>query len=131
MLYNVVIVSVVQQSESATHICIYPLFLGFSSHFGHHRASSRVSCAIQLVLIGYLFYTLYCIYVNPSLPVHPILPFPFSISSVIQSCPILCDPMDCSMPGFSVHHQLLELAQTHVHRVGDAIQPSHPGQNFV
>ena len=38
----------------------------------------------------------------------------------------LCDPMDGSMPGFSVHHQLPELAQIHVHRVGDAIQPSHP-----
>ena len=38
----------------------------------------------------------------------------------------LCDPMDCSMPGFPVHHQLLEFIQTHVHRVSDAIQPSHP-----
>ena len=38
----------------------------------------------------------------------------------------LCNPMDCSMPGFPVHEQLLEFAQTHVHRVGDAIQPSHP-----
>ena len=47
-------------------------------------------------------------------------------SSVAQSCPTLCNPMDCSMPGFPVHHQLLELAQTHVHPVGDAIQPSHP-----
>ena len=47
-------------------------------------------------------------------------------SSVTQSCPILCDSIDCSMPGFPVHHQLLELAQTYVHRVGDAIQPSHP-----
>ena len=47
------------------------------------------------------------------------------ISSVAQSCPTLCDPMDCSTPGFCVP-QLLELAQTHVHRVGDAIQPSHP-----
>ena len=47
-------------------------------------------------------------------------------SSVAHSCPNLCDPMDCSMPGFPVHHQLPELAQTHVHRVGDAIQPSHP-----
>ena len=43
-----------------------------------------------------------------------------------QSCPTLCDPMDCSTPGLPVHHQLPELAQTHVHRVGDAIQPSHP-----
>ena len=47
-------------------------------------------------------------------------------SSVAQSCPTLCDPMDCSTPGFPVHHQLLELAQTHIHWVGDAIQPSHP-----
>ena len=47
-------------------------------------------------------------------------------SSVTQSCPTLCDPMDYSTPGFPVHHQLLELAQTHVHRVSDAIQPSHP-----
>ena len=44
--------------------------------------------------------------------------------SVAQSCPTLRDPMDCSMPGSPVHHQLLELAQTHVHRVGDAIQRS-------
>ena len=44
----------------------------------------------------------------------------------LLSCVRLCDPMDCSMPGFPVPHQLLELAQTHVHRVGDAIQPSHP-----
>ena len=43
-------------------------------------------------------------------------------NSVAQSCPTLCDPMDCSTPGFPVHHQLPELAQAHVHRVGDAIQ---------
>ena len=47
-------------------------------------------------------------------------------SSVAQSCPTLCDPKDCSMPDLAVHHQLLELAQTHIHRVSDAIQPSHP-----
>ena len=47
-------------------------------------------------------------------------------SSVTQSCPTLCNPMDCSTPGFPVHHQLQELAQTHVHWVGDATQPSHP-----
>ena len=47
-------------------------------------------------------------------------------SSVAQSCPTFCDPMDCNMPGFPVLHQLPELAQTHVHRVSDAIQPSHP-----
>ena len=46
--------------------------------------------------------------------------------SVPRSHPTLCNPMDCSTPGLPVHHQLRELAQTHVHRVGDAIQPSHP-----
>ena len=46
--------------------------------------------------------------------------------SVTKSYPTLCNPMDCSTPGFPVHHQLPELAQTHVHSVGDAIQPSHP-----
>ena len=45
---------------------------------------------------------------------------------VVQSCLTLCGPMDCCTPGFPVHHQLPELAQTHVHWVGDAIQPSHP-----
>ena len=47
-------------------------------------------------------------------------------SSVAQSCPTLCDPMNCSMPGLPVHHQLPESTQTHVRRVSDAIQPSHP-----
>ena len=46
-------------------------------------------------------------------------------NSVTQSCLTLCDPMDCSMPGFPVHHQLPELTQTDIHRVSDAIQPSH------
>ena len=50
----------------------------------------------------------------------------FQFSSVAKSRPTLCDPMDCSMPGFPVHHQLPELAQTHIHWAGDAIQPSHP-----
>jgi len=50
----------------------------------------------------------------------------FSFSLVAQSCPTLCDPMNCSVPGLPVHHQLWEFTQTHVHRVSDAIQPSHP-----
>ena len=49
-----------------------------------------------------------------------------SVSSVIQSCPTPCDPMNHSMPGVLVHQQLPESTQTPVHRVGDAIQPSHP-----
>ena len=50
----------------------------------------------------------------------------YQFSSVAQSCPTLCDPMNCSTPGLTVHHQLPEFTQTHVHRAGDAIQPSHP-----
>ena len=63
------------------------------------------------------------------LPVQEINTF-FSSScrccSVAKSCPTLCDPMNCSMPGLPVHHQLPEFTQTHVHQVCDAIQPSHP-----
>ena len=50
----------------------------------------------------------------------------FVFSSVTKLCPTLCHPRDCSLPGLPVHHQLLKLAQTHVHQVGDAIQPFHP-----
>ena len=49
-----------------------------------------------------------------------------SVSSVAQSCPTLCDPMNRSTPGLPVHHQLPEFTETHVHQVSDAIQPSHP-----
>ena len=51
-------------------------------------------------------------------------------SPIAQSCPTLCDPMNCSMPGLPVHHQLLEFTQTHVHRVGDAIQHLNFHLNF-
>ena len=54
------------------------------------------------------------------------IPSPVQFSSVAQSCPTICDPRNRSTPGLPVHHQLLEFTQTHVHRVGDAIQPSHP-----
>ena len=55
-----------------------------------------------------------------------IMLYVISLSSVAQSCPTLCDPMDCSTPRFPVHHQFLELAETHVCWVSDAIQPSRP-----
>ena len=58
---------------------------------------------------------------------HPYLPSSsVQFSSVAQSCPTLCDPMNRSTPGLPVHHKHLEFTQTHVHRVSDAIQPSHP-----
>ena len=53
-----------------------------------------------------------------------LLEYQFSLVTLL--CPVLCNPMDCSALGFPVHHQLSELTQTHVHWVGDAIQPSHP-----
>ena len=51
--------------------------------------------------------------------------FQFQFSSVAQSCPTICNPMNCSTPGLPVHHQLPEFTQTHINQVGDAIQPSH------
>ena len=56
----------------------------------------------------------------------PLVPPGDKFSSVAQSCPTICDPVECSLPGLPVHHQLPEFTQTHVHWVGDAIQPSHP-----
>ena len=63
-----------------------------------------------------------CPWESPRLQSHRQVQF----SSVAQLCPTLCDPMDCSIPGLPVHYQLLEFTHTHVHWVGDAIQPPHP-----
>ena len=52
--------------------------------------------------------------------------YSLQFSSVAQSCPTLCDPVNCSMPGLPVYHELPEFTQTHVNRVSDGIQPSHP-----
>ena len=87
----------------------------------------RVGLPTFIILLPYM-----CIFLNSIL-----LLFGFELcmcteslsvqfSSVTQSCPTLCDPMNRSTPGFPVHYQLLEFTQTHVHRVSDAIQPSHP-----
>ena len=57
---------------------------------------------------------------------HKLLSASVQFSSVAQSCPTLCNPMNCSTPGLPVYHQLPEFTQIHVHRVSDAIQPSHP-----
>ena len=75
----------------------------------------RVLCVLlsEDITLHYIFLL---IYLSPSV----------QFSSVAQSCLTLCDPMNCSTPGLPVHHQLLEFTQTHVHRVSDATQPSHP-----
>ena len=68
------------------YVYIYPLFFGFPSHLGHHRVLSGVSCAIQQVLISYLFYTQQCMYVSPNLPVHPTHPpCPLGIHSLFST----------------------------------------------
>ena len=65
--------------------------------------------------------------IHPALlPVNLFMLQQYQFSSVAQSCPTLCDPMNLSTPGLPVHHQLPEFTQTHVHQVCDAIQPSHP-----
>ena len=77
----------------------------------------------------YIYGSCFCIH-SPSLCllVGALNPFTFKVqfSSVAQSCLTLCDPMNRSTPGLPVHHQLPESTQTHVHYVGDAIQPSYP-----
>ena len=82
----------------------------------HHSSELTLSKYIQII-------TWLCLKLSDGSP-PGLLEFS-SVSSVAQSCLTLCNIMDYSMPGFLVHHQILELAETHVHRVGDAIQPSH------
>ena len=67
-----------------------------------------------------------CVYVCVYMYAYLYIEWNIQFSSVPQSYLTLCDPMDCSTPGLPVHHQFLVFTQTHVHRVGDAIQPSHP-----
>ena len=75
------------------------------------------------VYIQYIYKKDMCVYIAVCVYIYIYI---YKFSSVAQSCPTLGDPMDCSTPGLPAHHQLPELAQTHAHRVGDAIQPSHP-----
>ena len=119
------------------------LFFSISLNFSFKKASFLFSGILHSV--GYISPFLSCLSLLsfPQILIRPpqttILPscisfslgwfwslIPVQFSSVAQSCPTLCNPMNCSMPGLPVHHQLLEFTQTHVHQVSDAIQPSHP-----
>ena len=73
----------------------------------------------------FLFLSVMSICISVCLSVHLSIQ-KLQFSSIAQSCPTLCNPMSRSMPGLPVYHQLPEFTQTHVHRVGGAIQPSHP-----
>ena len=88
------------------------------SLFCFHRCLSYNDFTLTLLLLELFNTVLEGIFQDPFLCIQ--------FSSVAQSCTTFCNPMDCSMPGFPVHHQLLELAQTRVHQVGGTIQPSHP-----
>ena len=81
--------------------------------------SSSVCCEVMGPDLSFLKY-----FLKPALSLSSFCCHQFS--SVAQLCPTLCDPMNCSTPGLPVHHKLLEFTQTHIHWVGDAIQPSHP-----
>ena len=94
-------------------------FMAISIWLIYWASPNEVHVYLQLLylLLGLILWSL-CVYSFVSCPVQ--------FSSVTQSCPTLCNPMNRSTLGLPVHHQLLEFTQTHVHRVGDANQPSHP-----
>ena len=73
------------------------------------------------IIIQKIDFSFFLLFVKPKLQFSSV-----QFSSVIQWCPTLCDPMNCSTPGIPAHHRLLEFTQIHIHQVGDAIQPSHP-----
>ena len=101
-------------------ICFLLLVLDFVCSF-----PSYFRWKVRLVFFVCLF--VFRFFLLPNIRLH-CYKFPFSVqfSSVTQSCPTFCDPMDRSTSGLSIHHQLPEFTQTHVHWVSDAIQPSHP-----
>ena len=85
------------------------------------RCQSRTFLGMWFSFLGKESFAFSPLLLRPAL-ISPSVQF----SSVAQSCPALCDPMNHSTPGLPVHHHLPEFTQTHVHRVGDDIQPSHP-----
>ena len=100
-----------------------------SWHKSYFSSGSKVLVPTKLTMSGTYYY-----FISSSLRLldacygksREILPYSVQFSSVTQSCPTLWDPMNHCTPGLPVHHQLPEFTQTHVHQVGDAIQPSHP-----
>ena len=92
-----------------------------------HTLGSNTFKAFSIINLYIYHYLFEYLPIHPS--IHPSICLPLylsnSFSSVAQSCLTLCDPMNCSTPGLLVHHQLPNFTQTHIHRVGDSIQPSH------
>ena len=96
-------------------VCVYTSFISFLNK--QKQTINTVLKDLEIIILSEVSHAEKDIYHMISLT---------SVSSVAQLCPTLCNPMDCSTPGFPVHHQLPELALTHIHQVGDAIQPFHP-----
>ena len=120
------------QTYIYTHICIH-IYKISNSREKWQRTIQRNFPFSFCTLYNWAFFPfldyITCYPKNETLYYILIKPFSsllFQFSSVAQSCPTLCDPMNRSMPGLPVHHQFPEFTQTHVHWVGDAIQPSHP-----
>ena len=109
------------------------ILITLCNHLQHRSPELFSSCKTETLN---LLNNLHFIPIQPLAPTSPLFQVPhlkgiiyvclFQFSSVAQSCPTLCDPMNRSTPGLPVHHHLTEFTQTHVHRVSDAIQPSHP-----
>ena len=91
-----------------------------------HHSSLHTFEIFKVYISKYLYTVISPLCSNISFCVLQLSLHSVQFSSFAHSCPTLCDPMNCSTPGLPVHHQLPEFTQTHVHRVGDAIQPSHP-----
>ena len=92
-------------------------------HFLKVKYSSFTVCQFQVYSPVIQLYIYVCLYIFSKTENMKLI---HQIRSVAQSCPTLCDPMNRSTPGLPVHHELPEFTETHVHRVSDAIQPSHP-----
>ena len=98
-----------------------------SQRVGHDRVKWVSYILSESLLFNWI--SVFVVYLFPSFCcklICVIFEVSVQFSSVAHSCPTLCNPMNCSIPGLPVHHQLQEFTQTHVHRVSDAIQPSHP-----
>ena len=108
-----------EENMSSGHISNNLHLLGYVNHFGvwipHKWIKTFFTIFPHVILYWNILIPTVCDAIKDT-----------QIRSVPQSCPTLCDPMNCSTPGLPVHHQLLEFTQTHVHPVSDAIQPSHP-----
>ena len=94
------------------YIYIYPLFFRFFSHLGHYRVLSRVPCAVQQILMSYLFYIQYCVYVNPNLPIYPSPLSPLITISLFSTSVILL--LLCSFLLYNKVNQLYVYIYPHI-----------------